>query len=114
MDCQLVAMQQRHADEGFGVGGAHGNAARLSIPDDRRFVNIEKGLASVSQDSASAPAEGEIERRDERRRQGQEAVEARIDDRFDLLLSLRAMHRQTDNGFAVGVHRAGYHAVVGR
>jgi len=105
-------MQQSYADERFGVGGTHGNSARLSIPDDRRFVNVEKALASVRQDNA--PKEGESERRDKWRGQSQEAIEARIDDRFDLFLGLWAVHHQADNGFAVGVHRAGYHVVVGR
>jgi hypothetical protein len=107
-------MQQSHADERFSVGGTHGNSARLSIPDDRRFVNVEKALASVRQDNAPTPTEGEIERRDKWWGQSQGAIEARIDDRFDLFLGLWAVHHQADNGFAVGVHRAGYHVVVGR
>ncbi len=93
------------------VSAAPTATRRGCVPENRDFVNVEEVLASVRQDSA--PAERKTKRLYERRRQGQVAVEARINKRFDLLLSLRATHRQANNGLAVGVHNTGYHAVVG-
>ncbi len=64
LDCQLVAVQHGRADERVRVGGVHGDAAWLSIPDDRGFVNVEEALASVREDGATASAKRKVKRRD--------------------------------------------------
>lgn len=107
-----MTVQQIHTYERVGGDGIYGNAPRLFVPDNRGLVNVEKALASVCQDGTPTPAKRKTERRYEQRRQGQEAVKARINDSLDLFFGLRAMHRQVDNGFAVGIHRTGYHVVA--
>src|SRR5215210_2862087 len=109
LDRQLVAVEHGHPDERISVG-VHEDTTRTFVPDDLGLINVEEGFAPVRQNSSPLPAEWEIEHRDKRRRQGQEAAKPSVYDRLYLFSCLRPTDCQAEDCFPISIHRTGYHA----
>ena len=48
LDIELVALEQRHANQGRRTRFVNGDSSRFSVPHQRTFVDVKHALAAVS------------------------------------------------------------------
>jgi hypothetical protein len=107
---QLGTLEERHAEQGDGVRFIDRDPARLAVPDDDPFVNVEEAIGPITQSGAAAPLPSEPELADQRGWQSDPAVEAGVDQDVDVnLLTGRPLNRQSDDRLEIGGDAADDH-----
>jgi hypothetical protein len=67
----------------------HWDPTNFPVPEHSALVNIKNGLAAVCQKRAATFTPSQAQQNNQRRWQAKTPVKARVDDRFNLLLSSR-------------------------
>jgi len=106
LDRQLVPEQQAHADQWVSIGTTDGDAAPPTVPRDYRLVDLEDGFTPIRKKGSPLGSVWKFQRGHSRRRQRQEAAEARVDDGDDFSFSpCWSEYCYADDGLEIGVHR---------
>ena len=81
----IVSVQQRHAHQGYGVHRIGLDIPWLPIPEHGHAIDVKQLLAAIGQLRTATTATGEPKGGDHGKRQGQKAVESRVNQCVDVL-----------------------------
>ena len=81
----LIAVEEAHTKKRIDVRSVYRNTAGATVPDDRRFINVEQAFAAIGEKRTSTATPRQIEGENACGRQGERPIEAGVDHCFDFL-----------------------------